>query len=69
VGRGPPRVAAVIVSILLRLHREQLAEGRLVGELEVVRTGERIAIRGVEELLARLVEQALLVPAPPGGER
>jgi hypothetical protein len=39
------------VSVLLRLLREPLAAGRLVGEVEVVDTGERTVVRDVEQLV------------------
>jgi hypothetical protein len=42
------------VSVLLRLLRGPLTEGRLVGEVEVVETGERTVVRDVAQLVAYL---------------
>jgi len=50
------------VSVVLRLLPGPASDGRVVGEAEVVSTGERVAIRAVEDLvrlacrLARLPE-------------
>jgi hypothetical protein len=42
------------VSVVLRLVEGTLAAGKLVGFLEVVATGERVAVRGGDELLEAL---------------
>ena len=42
----------MLVSYVIRLVSEELAEGRIVGDAEAVATGERKAIRGPDELLA-----------------
>jgi hypothetical protein len=42
------------VSVLLRLLPEPLARGHLVGEVEVVRTGERVLVKSTEELVVYL---------------
>lgn len=41
----------MLVSYVLRLVPEEMADGRLVGAVEVVRTGERRAIHGFEGLM------------------
>jgi hypothetical protein len=50
----------VTVPVLLRLLREQLASGRLVGEAELVETGERTLVRDARQLVAYLRERVLL---------
>jgi len=40
----------VIVSFVLRLRAEELAEGRITGEMEEVVSGERRAIRSLDEV-------------------
>ena len=44
------RLRAVLVSYVLHLVPAELEEGRLVGEVEAVRTGERRAFHEVEDL-------------------
>ncbi len=46
------------ISVLLRLLREPLAAGRVVGQVEVVDTGERTLVQNEQELLAYLRERA-----------
>jgi hypothetical protein len=62
VGRSwdDPHVASAVVniSVLLRLLREPLASGHVVGQVEVVETGERMVVRNVKELVAYLRERA-----------
>lgn len=40
----------MIVTLVLRLVEERLAEGELAGEAELVRTGERATVRSAGEL-------------------
>ena len=47
----------MLVSCVLRVLAEVLPEGRIAGEVQLVATGERFAIRDTEELLA-LLERA-----------
>ncbi|GEM_PF-4967471 len=54
------------VSVLLRLLPEPLARGCLVGEVEVVRTGQRALVRSVEELVAYLQGVASPAATEPG---
>ncbi len=42
------------ISVLLRLVREPLASGQLVGQVEVVETGERTVVRSAGELIGYL---------------
>jgi len=42
------------LGVVLRVLPGPAADGRLVGEAEVVATGERITIRAVEDLVALL---------------
>ncbi len=55
----------VLVSYVVRLVAEELAEGRLVGDVEAVVTGERKAIRGPEELLRFCMGHLPESQAPP----
>ena len=64
VGTARPYVPPVFVAFVLRVLPDELASGRVVGEVEVVETGEHIVIRSVEELCA--VMQGC-VPTPIGG--
>lgn len=41
----------MLVSYVLRLVPDELADGRLIGEVEAVGTGERRAIHGMDELM------------------
>jgi hypothetical protein len=41
----------VLVSFVLRLRAEELAQGDLVGEVEDVRTGERHVLRSESDLI------------------
>jgi len=56
----------VSFSVLLRLLPGPLAAGCLVGELEVVATGERALVRSTEELVAYLRVQAFAAPRSAG---
>lgn len=49
--RVPNRLRTVLVSYVLHLVPAELEEGRLVGEVEAVRTGERRAFHQVEDLM------------------
>jgi hypothetical protein len=46
----------VIVTFVLRLVRERLADGELVGKVELVGTGEEITVRSAEELVGFALE-------------
>lgn len=46
------------LSVLLRLLREPLAAGRLVGEAEIVETGERTVVRDAAQLVDYLRDRA-----------
>jgi hypothetical protein len=46
----------VLLSYVLRVIPEELRSGRLVGDVEAVRTGEHQAIRDVEELVTFCVK-------------
>jgi len=54
VGRLPPTVVAMAISVVLRVAGSALANGRLAGEAEIVATGERAVVRDAEDLLAFL---------------
>jgi hypothetical protein len=58
----------VSFSVLLRLLPGPLAGGQVVGELEVVRTGERVSVRSVDELMAQLRRAAHDAAGPPDKE-
>ena len=51
----------MLLSYVLRLVPSALSEGRLAGTVQAVETGDTIAFRSVEELLAALL------PEPPAG--
>jgi hypothetical protein len=42
----------MFVSYVLRVRPEGLREGRFSGEVEAVATGQRFAVRSIEELVA-----------------
>lgn len=46
----------MFVSYVLRVRPEGLSEGRITGEVEAVATGQRFAVRSVEELAAFVLE-------------
>jgi hypothetical protein len=46
----------VLVSYVLRLVDKELANGRVVGEVEAVGTGEHRAVGNIEELVSFCVE-------------
>jgi hypothetical protein len=48
----------MFVSYVLRVRPEGLKEGRFAGEVEAVATGQRFAVRSVDELLAFVLETA-----------
>lgn len=49
-------VRPMFVSYVLRVRPETMREGRLTGEVEAVATGQRYAVRSLDELLAFVVE-------------
>jgi hypothetical protein len=48
----------MVISYVLRVRPESLDEGRIVGEVEAVASGQRSAVRSIEQVLAFLVETA-----------
>jgi hypothetical protein len=54
VGRRPPSLGEMTISVVLRLIESAVASGRLAGEAQLVRSGERTEIRDAAELLAFL---------------
>ncbi len=48
--------AAMLISYVLRLHADELASGRVVGEVEAVASGQRFLVRSVEQMIAFLME-------------
>jgi hypothetical protein len=46
----------VLVPYILRLRSNYLAQGKFVGEVEGVATGQRIPIQSVEQLIAFVLE-------------
>jgi hypothetical protein len=48
----------MFVSYVLRVRPEGLKDGRLTGEVEAVATGQRFAVRSVDELMAFVFETA-----------
>ena len=50
--------ASMLVSYIIRLAPEALAEGRVAGEVQVVATGARHPVRNGEELVAMLLAAA-----------
>ena len=59
VGRAAAHSDGVSLSVLLRLIPGPLADGQLVGELEMVKTGERVRMQSTEQLIAYLQRCAL----------
>jgi hypothetical protein len=51
-------VSAEPLLVVLRLLADEMASGRLMGQMEEVRTGERTTVHSAEELLALLGERA-----------
>jgi hypothetical protein len=51
-------VRIMFVSYVLRVRPEALKEGRFSGEVEAVTTGQRFAVRSVDELMAFVLETA-----------
>lgn len=47
------------ISVVMRLVPGDLIQGRIVGEVQIVETGERRLVRTVEELLAFLSDQGV----------
>jgi hypothetical protein len=60
-------VGLLLASYVLRLVPEELADGRLVGDIEVVSTGERRAVHGLDELLSFCVETYQTEPSSGSG--
>lgn len=48
----------MVISYVLRVRPESLDEGRVVGEVEAVASGQRSAVRSIGQVLAFLVETA-----------
>jgi len=46
----------MFVSYVLRVRPEGLGDGRFAGEVEAVATGQRFAVRSVDELVAVVLE-------------
>ena len=46
----------MFVSYVLRVRPESLREGRFTGEVEAVATGQRYAVRSLDELLSFVLE-------------
>ena len=46
----------MFVSYVLRVRPESLREGRFTGEVEAVATGQRYAVRSLDQLLAFVLE-------------
>lgn len=46
----------MFVSYVLRVRPESLREGRFTGEVEAVTTGQRYAVRSLDQLLAFVLE-------------
>lgn len=57
-----PRPATI--SLVLRVLADPARHGSLVGQAEVVATGEVVAVHGTDELLALLARLAPAAPAP-----
>ena len=56
MGRRGCTLDPMRVSVVLRLLPGPLGEGEVVGQVEVVSTGEQVAVNGLAELLAVLVD-------------
>jgi hypothetical protein len=48
----------MVISYVLRLRPESLGEGRVVGEVEAVASGQRHAVRSIDQVLAFLFRTA-----------
>jgi hypothetical protein len=46
----------MFVSYVLRVRPESLREGRFTGEVEAVATGQRFAVRSLDQLLSFVLE-------------
>ena len=46
----------MIVSYVLRVRPDRVSNGRFSGEVEAVATGQRFAVRSLDELLAVVLE-------------
>jgi len=46
----------MFVSYVLRVRPEGVREGRFAGEIEAVATGQRFAVRSIDELVAFVLE-------------
>jgi hypothetical protein len=49
-------VRPMFVSYVLRVRPESLREGRFTGEVEAVATGQRYAVRSLDQLLSFVLE-------------
>ncbi len=57
-----------VLTVVVRLAAERAADGHMVGQVEIVRTGERITVRGTDELIDVLRRAASPDAAPPGAD-
>jgi len=48
----------MFVSYVLRVRPESLREGRFAGEVEAVATGQRFAVRSLDQVMAFMLETA-----------
>jgi hypothetical protein len=55
-GRPFLSVLVMFVSYVLRVRPEGVREGHFAGEIEAVATGQRFAVRSVDELVAFVLE-------------
>jgi hypothetical protein len=55
-GQALRSVRPVIVSYVLRVRPDRVSKRRFSGEVEAVATGQRFAVRSLEELLAVVLE-------------
>ena len=46
----------MLISYVLRLRSDELAAGRVVGEVEAVANGHRFVVRSLDQLLAFLID-------------
>jgi hypothetical protein len=40
-----------VLTVVVRLAADHAADGRMVGQVEIVRTGERVTVRDTDELI------------------
>jgi hypothetical protein len=55
-GRPFLTVLVMFVSYVLRVRPEGVRDGRFAGEIEAVATGQRFAVRSIEQLVAFVLE-------------